>query len=193
MRKTLLKLKSIAYILSAFTLGFFLSGNGENFQGMKNSAVITEVKENKAHQTVVFLTYIDSIVKLPDARFNMPGIWSLNKIFLSELPLVMHEHAKEESRQNILLQYYENKKASLEVESGIVFLIPEALTDSLVVADFTDYFGSIENEKRLMGVTAQPLPVYIRVTPKRKIKLTFKNNENQDQAGLTAVEVVNYR
>lgn len=174
-------------------LGFFLSCNGENFQGKKNSAVITEVKQTKAYQTVVFLTYIDSIVKLPDARFDMPGIQSLNKIFLSELPLVMHEHAKEENRQNILLQYYENKEAALEVESGIVFLIPEALTDSLVVADFTDYFGSIENEKPLIGVTAQPLPVYIRVSPERKIKLTFKNNQNQDQAGLTAVEIINLR
>ena len=77
------------------------------------------------------------------------------------------------------------------MDSEIIFLIPETITDSLVVANFTEYFGHIKIEKPLIGITAQPLPVNIRVSSHRKIKLTFKNNENRDQAGVTMVEVLN--
>ena len=77
--------------------------------------------------------------------------------------------------------------------SGIIFLILKTITDSLDVADFTDYFGHIKTEKPFISVTAQPLPVHIRVSSDREIKITFKNDEYQNQAGVTMVKVVNYR
>lgn len=61
----------------------------------------------------------------------------------------------------------------------------KTITASLDVADFTDYFGHIKTEKPLIGVTAQPQPVHIRVSSGREIKITFKNNQNKNQAGVT--------
>lgn len=37
------------------------------------------------------------------------------------------------------------------------------------------------------------MPVHIRVSSDRAIKITFRNNENQNQARVTTVEVLNYR
>ncbi|MFY1046672.1 hypothetical protein [Chryseobacterium sp. GP-SGM7] len=137
--------------------------------------------------------YIDSVVELPDTKFNEAGVRFLNKKFSSELPLVMHDSIKEENSKDIFIQYYKNKATYLEVKSGIIFLIPEALTDSLVITDFTNYFGPITNEKPLIGITEQPRPIHLTVSSDRAIKLTFKNNENHDQAGVTTVEVLNFR
>nr|WP_314492587.1 hypothetical protein [uncultured Chryseobacterium sp.] len=136
---------------------------------------------------------MDSVSKLPEAKFTEDGIRSLNKRFLNKLPVVMYDRTKEDNRQSIIIKYHKNKEGHRKMGSEIILLIPEKISDSLVVADFTDYFGSIRNEKPLIGVTAQPLPLYIRVSSYRDIKITFKNNENQNQAGVTMVEVVNYR
>ena len=187
------KSNRIYYILFTCMLSCFLSCNEDKNQSQKNNSIIPVVKELEASQAEVFLTYIDSVSKLPEAKFNEAGIRSLNKNFLSKLPLVMHDPTKEENGQNIIIQYYNNKELQSKMGSEIIFLIPEALTDSLVVADFTDYFGHIKTEKPLIGVTTQPLPVHIRVSSDREIKLTFRNNGSQNLAAVTTIEVLNYR
>lgn len=187
------KSNSIYYILFAFILSSFLSCKDDKNQSQKNKSIISKAKKLEDNQAKTFLTYVDSVSKLPEAKFNEAGIRSLNKRFLNRLPLVMYDPTKDENGQRIIIQYYKNNETYIKVESGIIFLIPETITDSLVVADFTDYFGSIKNEKPLIGITAQPLPVHIQVSSTRAIKLTFKNNENHNQAGVTTVEVLNYR
>ncbi|WP_307450105.1 MULTISPECIES: hypothetical protein [unclassified Chryseobacterium] len=141
----------------------------------------------------IFLTYLDSLVKLPAAEFNEAAMMSVHKKYAIELPLVIYDPAKEQNRQDIIIQYYKNNNTSNEVETGIILLIPETITDSLVVGDFTRYFGPITDEQPLIGITEQPRPVRIRVSPDRTIKLTFENNRNRDQAGVTRVEILNYR
>ncbi|ANF52224.1 hypothetical protein A0O34_17620 [Chryseobacterium glaciei] len=187
------KSNNIYYILFACILSCFLSCNEDKNQSQKNNSIIPVVKELEASQAEVFLTYIDSVSKLSEAKFNEAGIRSLNKRFLSKLPLVMHDPTKEENGQNIIVQYYTNEEVNRTTDSEIIFLIPEAITDSLAVADFTDYFGHIKTEKPLIGVTAQPLPIHIRVSSDREIKLTFRNNGNQNLAAVTTIEVLNYR
>ncbi|WP_307456780.1 hypothetical protein [Chryseobacterium sp. SORGH_AS_0447] len=132
-------------------------------------------------------------MKLSDTAFNETGIKSVNKKYVNQLPLVMYDPIREENRQDIIMQYYKNNETSSEVESGIVILIPPKITDSLVIADFTHYFGDLTDEKPLIGITEQPLPVRIKISSDREIKLTFKNNANRDGAGVTRVEILNYR
>lgn len=182
---------NIYYFLFAGILSSFLSCNEDKSKSQKNSSVTPEVNERKTKQAWPFLTYIDSVSKLPEAKFNEAGILSLNKRFLSRLPLVMHDSIKGDNRKDIVIQYYRSKEYP-KVGSGIIFLIPEAIADSLVVSDFTNYFGSIKSEKTHIGITAQPLPVYITVSSERSIKLTLNNNENQSQAAVTTVEVLDY-
>jgi len=195
MRNSVFIFKSacIYYILFACILSCFLSCNEDKNQSQKNNSIIPVVKEWEASRANVFLTYIDSVSKLPEPKFNETGIRSLNKRFLSKLPLMMNDPTKEENGQKIIIQYYKNKELQSKMGSEIIFLIPETITDSLVVADFKEYFGHIKNEKLLIGVTAQPLPIYIAVSSDRAIKLTFNNNDKQDRAGVTTVEVLNYR
>lgn len=183
----------IYYIVFAFLLSCFLNCNGDHAQSRKNRSVIPQAQKMKANQAEVFLTYIDCVLKLPDTKFNEAGIRSLNKSFLNKLPLMIHDPTKEDNGKNIIIQYYKNNEGYDKIGSEIILLIPETITDSLTVADFTGCFGSIKNEKPLIGVTAQPLPVHIQVSPDRAVKLTFKNNENRDQAVVTTVEVLNYR
>ncbi len=147
---------------------------------------------NNPVKAKLILTYIDSIIKLPNAKFNDAGIRSLNKRFLSELPLAMHDSVKGDNRKDIIIQFYRCKEPYPEVGSGIILLIPKAISDSLVVSDFTNYFGNIKNEKTYMSITAQPLPVYINVSSERSIKLTFNNNEKQSKAAVTTVELLNH-
>ncbi|WP_131450844.1 hypothetical protein [Chryseobacterium sp. FH1] len=187
------KSSSIYFILSAFMLNSFLGCKEENSRSNKKDSIIHKVKEVETDQNKLFLTYVDSVSKLPEAKFTEAGIRSLNKRFFNKLPVVMYDPTKEDNGQSIIIQYHKDKEEYLKMGSEIIILIPETITDSLVVADFTDYFGSIKNEKPLIGVTAQPLPVFIQVSSNRAIKLTFKNNEDKNQAGVTAVEVLNYR
>lgn len=105
----------------------------------------------------------------------------------------MHDSIKEENKQDIIMQFYKNNQTSPEVESGMVILIPKTLTDSLAVLDFTHHFGPITDEKPLIRITEQPRPVHIKVSSDREIKLTFTNDINRDQAGVTMVEILNYR
>lgn len=186
-------MKSINYILSVFVLSSFVSCKRDPDLSHKNDPVTKEAKEKKVHQAEIFMAYLDSVVKLPDTGFNEEGVRSLNKRFLTELPLVMHDSVIEDNRKDILIQYYRNSEKSLEVGSGIIFLIPEAISDSLVVADFTAYFGRIKNQEPLIGITEQPRPLHILVSSNREVKLTIKNNENRDQAGVTAVEILNLK
>ncbi|KFC19537.1 hypothetical protein IO90_09640 [Chryseobacterium sp. FH1] len=174
-------------------LNSFLGCKEENSRSNKKDSIIHKVKEVETDQNKLFLTYVDSVSKLPEAKFTEAGIRSLNKRFFNKLPVVMYDPTKEDNGQSIIIQYHKDKEEYLKMGSEIIILIPETITDSLVVADFTDYFGSIKNEKPLIGVTAQPLPVFIQVSSNRAIKLTFKNNEDKNQAGVTAVEVLNYR
>ncbi len=183
------KRKSIYLTLPAFILGAFLSCSGDHAQNRKNKSVLPEVKEMKAGRPKVFLAYIDSVAKLPDTKFNEAGIRSLNKKFLHTLPLVIYDSLKEEKAQDIVMQYYRNKETNPTIHSEMIFLVPESMTDSLTVGDFMGYFGSIRKEIPLIGVTAQPLPVYIDVSPGRSIQLTFNNNEKQDKAGVIEVVV----
>lgn len=183
----------IYYILFAFSLSCFLNCNGDHAKSRKNRSVIPQAQKMKANQAEVFLAYIDCVLKLPGTKFNEAGIRSLNKRFSSKLPLVIHDPTKEDNGKNIIIQYYKSEEVQSTTGSEFIFLIPETITDSLVVADFTDRFGSIKNEKPLIGVTAQPLPVHIQVSPDRAMKLTFKNNENRNQAAVTTVEVLDYR
>lgn len=186
-------MKSINYILSVFVLSSFLSCKRDPGSSHKNNPVPKQAEERKVHQAEVFMAYLDSVVKLPDTGFNEEGLRSLNRRFLTELPLVMHDSLTEDNRKDILIQYYRNSERSLEVGSGIIFLIPEAISDSLVVADFTAYFGRIKNEEPLIGITEQPRPLHILVSSNREVKLTIKNNENRDQAGVTVVEILNLK
>lgn len=190
---SIFKSDRIYYILFAFSLSCFLNCNGDHGKSCKNRSVIPQAQKMKANQAEVFLTYIDCVLKLPGTKFNEAGIRSLNKRFSSKLPLVIHDPTKEDNGKNIIIQYYKSEEVQSTTGSEFIFLIPETITDSLVVADFTDRFGSIKNEKPLIGVTAQPLPVHIQVSSDRAMKLTFKNNENRNQAAVTTVEVLNYR
>lgn len=193
MRNSQAASKVLYYILPACMLTCFLSCRGDRAQNYKESTNIPEVKEIKESKAGIFLTYLDALVKLPDATFNKAGIKSVNQKYVSELPLVMHDSIKEENKQDISMQYYKNNQTSPEVESAMVILIPKNITDSLAVLDFTYHFGPITDEKPLIGITEQPRPVHIKVASDREIKLTFRNKINRDQAGVTMVEILNYR
>lgn len=169
----------------------FLSCRGDRAQNYKERT--PEAKEIKESKAGIFLNYLDALAKLPDPTFNEAGIKSVNQNYISELPLVMHDSIKEENKQDIIMQYYKNNQTSPEVESGTVILIPRTLTDSLAVLDFTHHFGPITDEKPLIRITEQPRPVHIKVSSDREIKLTFTNDINRDQAGVTMVEILNYR
>ncbi|WP_294280690.1 hypothetical protein [uncultured Chryseobacterium sp.] len=191
MRNSLINLKVLYYIVSACMFSCFLSCNGDHGQSQRNRTAHPEVKEIKSSQAKIFLAYLDELVKLPDATFNEAELRSINKKYASQLPLVMYDSTQEQSRQDILIHYYTNNQLGPVMESGIRFLMPETLTDSLVVSDFTRYFGNTEDEEPLIGITEQPLPVHIKVSSDREMKLTFKNNVSKEQAGVTMVEIFN--
>jgi len=193
MRNSPITLKVLCYPLSAFIFSCFLSCNGDHTQRQRNRTAEAEVKEIKSSRAQIFLAYLDALVKLPDAKFSEAELRSINKKYASQLPLVMYDSTQEQSRQDIVIHYYKNNQLGPVMESGIRFLVPETLTDSLVVSDFTRHFGSVTDEKPLIGITKQPLPVHIQVSSDREMKLTRKNNVNKEQAGVTMVDIFNYR
>ncbi|MCJ8154702.1 hypothetical protein MKJ01_13100 [Chryseobacterium sp. SSA4.19] len=183
------KWKSNYFILCGLMLGIFLNCSGDHPQNRKDKSSLPEVKEMKASRPKIILVYIDSVAKLPDAKFNEAGIRSLNKKFLNKLPLVMYDSLKETQGQNIVMQYHYSKKENLTTNSEMIFLIPESMTETLTVGDFTDYFGDIREQEPLIGIIKQPLPEYIDISPKRSIKLTFNNSEKRDRAGVVMISV----
>jgi len=186
-------LNIIYSIVTVFILSCFLSCQGDQAQNHRKRANIPEVRERIGNTSQIFLTYLDSLVNLPDAKFNEPSIRSFNDRYVSQLPLLMHDSLKVQSSDSILIQYYKNEQPNPEVESGIRFLIPKTIADSLVVSDFTSYFGSVTDEKPLLGITKYPLPVRIRTSGDREIRLTFKNDVNRERAGVIMLEILNYK
>ncbi len=140
----------------------------------------------------LFLSYTDSVAKLPLNRFNEAGIQSLNKAFAGKLPLSMYNGKQNNDDKSIVIQPYHNKDVST-IGAGIILLVPKSITDSLYIGDFTRHFGNIQQEKPMIGVTEQPRPVEIKLNANTSIRLTFNDNEKLALAHVTMVEVLKYR
>lgn len=143
--------------------------------------------------TNLFLSYTDSLIKLPLASFNEEGILSLNKRFEGNLPLIIYNGKKGDDGKSIVIQPYQNKGTATNITAGIILLLPKHIADSLHIGDFTRYFGNIKEEQPAIGVTEQPLPVEINVNGNTSLKLTFNNNKKLHLAQVTTVEVLKYR
>ncbi|WP_343658115.1 hypothetical protein [Chryseobacterium sp.] len=180
-------------ILTVFISSCFLYCKGDHAQNYRNRTNILEVRESIGNTSQIFLVYLDSLVNFPDTKFNEPTIRSFNTRYVSQLPLVMYDSLKAQSSDSILIQYYKSEQPNPQVESGIRFLIPKTISDSLVVSDFTSHFGPATNEKPLIGITKYPLPVRIRTSRDREIKLTLKNNVSREHAGVIMLEILNYK
>lgn len=179
-------------VIFTFLINCFLGCSGNQAQDQKKGGRLQPVNDHKVSTTHLFLTYIDSLAKLPLAQFNEAHIQSLNKTFSSKLMVEIYNDEKHDAEKSIVVQYYKNEEKANKIKAGTICLIPESISDSLRVADFASYFGSIKEEKPLIGVTAQPLPVKIKVSESTTIKLTFNSHEKLDQAHVIMVEVLKY-
>ena len=166
----------------------FVGCNVDNKQDKPNNNKIAE----KASVTGLFLSYTDSVAKLPLNRFNETGIILLNKSFADELPLSIYKGKQTNNDQNIIIQPYQNNDTATII-GGIILLVPKSITDSLHIGDFTRHFRDLKKEKPMIGVTEQPRPVQINVDANTAIKLTFNDNEKLALAHVTMVEVLKYR
>jgi len=167
------------------------------FAGCKGGSKQTSKPNNnkvtgKVNVNDLFLTYTDSVSKLPLNRFNEAGILLLNKSFTAKLPLSIYKGEQTNNDQNIIVQPYQNNDTAT-ITAGIILLVPKSITDSLYVGDFTRHFGDLKKEKPMIGVTEQPRPVQIDVNANTVIRLTFNDNEKLALAHVTMVEVLRYR
>ncbi|MEO8255075.1 MAG: hypothetical protein ABI554_11880 [Flavobacterium sp.] len=193
MKKIFFSLKMPYYIMVTLLLTCFICCNGNNTENHKRDYNTKNVKEMKVGQTQLLLTYVDSIINLPNSKFNTLGIKSLNKTFYGQLPLLMYDPVKDEDSRQIVIQYYKNRDTIHERHSGVILLIPEYITESLSISDFIIHFGSIKKEKSFLFKTLQPLPVQINVSANTAIKLSFNNNIDQDQAGVILIEIIRFK
>lgn len=173
------------FFVLLYLVGICFAGCNEDSKPVNNR--ITE----KVSVTDLFLSYTDSVAKLPLNSFNKAGIVSLNKIFADKLPLTIYNGKQESDDKNIIVQPYQNNNTAA-ISAGMILLVPKSITDSLHVGDFTHHFGNIKKEESI-AVTEQPLPVEINIDAHTSIKLTFNNNEKLDRAHVTMVEVLKYR
>ena len=164
---------------------FSCSGEHQNQDSSQQSADVTEVKVPQ-----LFLTYIDSVTRVPVEKFNEASLIAFNHEFSNRLPLMMHDPSKVDNGKNIVMQVYRHDNAIDSIQAGAVFLLPKVISDSLSVGDFTRYFGKTKPEKPMIGVTAQPLPVQIDVFPGTSLKLTYNDHANRAEAKVVTVEVL---
>lgn len=162
------------------------SGNGKK-PDEENGPMLAE----KASINDSFLSYTDSLTKLPLSKLNDLGIVAINKAFANKLPIGLYS-SKAIGHDSIIVYPYKNNDIAT-VRAGIRLLVPQSITDSLTIGDFTRYFGDIRKEKPMIGVTEQPLPVQININANTALKLTFNNNQKLDLAHVTMVEVLKYR
>lgn len=182
---------NISFVLICSASLCFCGCNG-NVNQDSNNVGKNKVAAQKG-VTNLFLSYTDSLIKLPLASFNEEGILSLNKRFEGNLPLIIYNGKKGGDRKSIVIQPYQNNGTATNITAGIILLLPKHIADSLHIGDFTRYFGNIKEEKPAIGVTEQPLPVEINVNGNTSLKLTFNNNEKLHLAQVTTVEVLKYR
>ncbi|RBQ03840.1 hypothetical protein [Pedobacter miscanthi] len=173
------------FFVLLYLIGICFAGCNEDSKPVNNH--VTE----KVNITDLFLSYTDSVAKLPLNSFNKAGIVSLNKTFADKLPLTIYNGKQESDDKNIIVQAYQNNNTAA-ISAGMILLVPKSITDSLHVGDFTHRFGNIKKEESI-SVTEQPLPVEINIDAHTSIKLTFNNNEKLDRAQVTMVEVLKYR
>ena len=179
-------------VIFTFIISCFLGCNRNHSQDQKKEVKLQSVNDQKMSSTHLFLTYIDSLSKLPLTQFNEKHIQLLNKKFSGKLMIEIYNDKKHDGEKSIVVQYYKNEEKVNKVKAGLICLIPESISDSLRIADFVGYFGSIKEEKPLIGITAQPLPVKIKVSESTTIKLTFNSHEKPDQAHVIMAEVLKY-
>ncbi|MFW0717152.1 hypothetical protein [Pedobacter sp. N23S346] len=175
-----------------FLLGSFSGCNGDHAPFQKKEYMLQVANDKKMSDAHLFLTYIDSVAKLPLTKFSEANLIILNKKFSEYLPLVMHNLSKDDNGKNIVIQLYHKSDSTNTIQAGAIFLVPKHITDSLHIADFTRYFGSIKKEKPLIGITEQPLPVQITISASTAIKLTFNDHEKIEQSKVIMVEVLKY-
>jgi len=191
MLRSISKVKVLSVIFCAIMLCFF-SCNGNRAQHKQQEDQFQKTVHQDADSIHLFLTYIDSVSKIPLSKFNEASLISLNKTFSGKLPLVLYNDGKHNDDNKIIAQVYKNKDTANKIKAGVIFLVPKSITNALHIADFTRYFGSLKKEKPMIGVTEQPLPVQIDVSASTSVKLTFNNNEKLDQALVIMVEVLKY-
>ncbi|MGO4877699.1 hypothetical protein [Pedobacter sp. AJM] len=190
MKSTPFSYTIIHAFIFTFIMGAFLGCSENQTHDQKKRE--KSVNDQKAGSTHVFLTYIDSLTKIPLNQFNEPRIQSLNKKFSAKLMVEIYNDEKHDAEKSIVVQYYKNEEQANKVKAGMICLIPESISDSLRIADFAAYFGKINEEKPLIGITAQPLPVKIKVSESTTLKLTFNSHEKLDQAHVIMAEVLKY-
>ncbi|QDW26110.1 hypothetical protein [Pedobacter sp. KBS0701] len=191
MLRSISKVKVLSVAFFAVMLCFLSCNENRVQQDQKDDKSLKTVHQEKDSKHL-FLTYIDSVSKIPLSKLSETGLISLNKAFSGKLPLAIHKSAEDNADKNIIAQVYKNKDTINKIKAGVIFLVPKSITDSLYIGDFTRYFGSLKKEKPTIGVTEQPLPVQINVSTSTSIKLTFNNNEKLDQARVIMVEVLKY-
>ena len=64
-------------IITVFILSCFLSCKEDHAQNYRHRTNIPEVRERIGNTPQIFLTYLDSLVNFPDAKFNEPTIKSI--------------------------------------------------------------------------------------------------------------------
>jgi len=180
---------NIFFVLLFTVSACFVGCNGDSKQDSKPK---NDKIAEKVNVTDLFISYTDSVAKLPLNRFNETGIVLLNKSFAGKLPLSIYQGKQINNDQNIIVQPFQNNDTASLI-AGIVLLVPKSITDSLRIGDFTRHFGGIKIEKPMIGVTEQPRPVQINVNANTVIKLTFNDNEKLALAHVTMVEVLKYR
>lgn len=138
-----------------------------------------------------FLSYTNALTKLPLSKPNDQALVPINKAFADKLPITTYK-GKAIADDSIVVHVYKNNDIAT-ISAGIRLLVPESITDSLTIGDFTRYFGSVKKEKPMIGITEQPLPVEISIDANTALKLTFNSNEKLELAHVTMVEVLKYR
>ncbi len=185
-----LRFKVFPLVILMALLCLFFSCNREPQKNERKhqAADLQEIKDSQ-----LFLTYVDSVAHLPLVKFSEANLNALNHKFSDRLPLIMHHPSKEDDGKNIVIQLYHNNGVTDTIKAGAIFLVPKSISDSLIVEDFTRYFRKLKTEKPLIGVTAQPLPVMLDLSPGTSLKLTFNDNKDIAKAKVVTVEVLKFR
>lgn len=162
------------------------SGNGKQLNE-KNGHIFAE----KVSVKDSFLSYTDSLTKLPLSKINDQGIVPVNKAFANKLPISLYK-GEAIGHDSIIVKPYKNNDIAT-IKAGIRLLVPQLIADSLTIGDFTRYFGDIKKEKPMIGTTELPLPVEININASTVLKLTLNNYKKLELAHVTMVEVLKYR
>ncbi|MHC8948414.1 hypothetical protein [Sphingobacterium hungaricum] len=124
------------------------------------------------------MALVDSITKLPFDKFNEDGLLHIQKLFEDQFPIEIFNKNDNSISDPFVIS---SSKADDQMLADISIYLNEPYSNATRIADFSNYFGPIEEKHRLSRAMKVPLPETIEIDNRTSLQIRHLDRLGEDE------------